>query len=158
MSYQPLQVKKIKQRTKIRGSALLVALFVIIIMTLLGGAILKMQMTSSETIAQEVLGTRALAAARTGMQIKLYKLLPLDLGISSGSSNNCTNSTYSQLTNISGLQQCKAIVTCENYANHDGVAYYRVVSTGECGSGTMANDSKDVVLSSRTIQVEARRL
>ncbi len=64
MFYQPLQVKKIKQRTKIRGSALLVALFVIIIMTLLGGAILKMQMTSSETIAQEVLGTRALAAAR----------------------------------------------------------------------------------------------
>ena len=156
MSYQPPQVNKIMQQTKVRGSALLVALFVIILMTLLGAAILKMQMTSSETIAQEVLGTRALAAARSGMQIHLYKNLPL-----APANGDCFNLTFNQpydFSSIKGLKNCKARVTCENYANHNGIAYLRLVSTGECGSGTMANDSKNIVLSSRTIQVEARRL
>lgn len=152
MSYQRPQISRITLPAKVNGSALLVALFVIILMTLLGGAILKMQMTSSETIAQEVLGTRALAAARSGMQIHLYKNLPF-----AGATASCFNQPYN-FSSIEGLNNCRATVTCENYANHDGVAYIRLVSTGECGSGTMANDSKNIVLSSRTIQVEARRL
>ena len=36
--------------------------------------------------------------------------------------------------------------------------FYRLTSTGECGAGTIEADSRVVVLSSRSIQVEARSL
>lgn len=143
----------LKQKTK--GSALIVALFVIIIIALLGGAMMKMQATSSENIAQEVLGTRALSAARTGMQVQLAKLFPV------GGTGFCPPSHVQLTYNLSetqGLEQCQATVTCDHYAEFDGVNYYRLESTGECGSGVITTNSQNVVLSSRTIQVEARNL
>lgn len=142
-----------KQRFKSNGSALIVALFVIVIVALLGGAMMKMQATSSENIAQEVLGTRALGAARTGMQVQLHKLFRLE------NMDGCPSaeSTYS-LSATQGLDQCSVTVTCERYAEFDGVNYYRLESTGECGSGEITTNSQNVVLSSRTIQVEARSL
>ncbi|MGJ8691083.1 MAG: hypothetical protein ACSHW0_01230 [Thalassotalea sp.] len=146
--------RAIKTKRRANGSALMIALFVIVVMALLGAAILNMQRTSSESIAQEVLGTRALAAARTGMQIQLQKLFPLK-----AVSGNCPNTTYIyDLAAIAGLPNCQAAASCTNYATHDGIAYYRLVSTSTCGSGDMKSDSSNIVLSSRTIQVEARRL
>ena len=36
--------------------------------------------------------------------------------------------------------------------------FYRLTSTGKCASSALVSNSKDVVVSSRTIQVEARCL
>ena len=153
MHNQTIKISVTLNSNKTKGSALIVALFVIVIMTLLGGAIMKMQATSSENIAQEVIGTRALAAARTGMQVQLQKLFPL------GGSGFCPNNplTYN-LSSIQGLQQCQVIVSCDNYLTHNEIKYYRLQSIGECGSGDITADSKNIVKSSRTIQVEARSL
>lgn len=144
-------------QAKQQGSALMLAMFIIIALTLLGGALMKVLSTSSETIAQEVIGTRALMAAKSAMQAELQKLFPLN-----STPNVCNATNNYGLPNsgndIAGLYHCDASTTCELYHTHDLIAYYRLTSTGKCGSGTIEADSKAVVKSSRPIQVEARSL
>lgn len=150
----------ITSRSKNRGSALMIALFVIIVMSLLGTALVNMQSTSSESIAQEVLGTRALAAARSGAQRQLTLLFPLAPAVGTG----CPASAYTGNfldgdppigNQVNGLQNCSVSVLCENYAANGATQYYRLTSTGTCGSGNIGTSSTNVV-SSRTIQIEAR--
>ncbi len=141
---------------KQQGSALLMAIFIMVVLMLLGTALVKVLSTSSEGIAQEVLGTRALMAAKAGAEAELTKLFPLNGAISA-----CNSSTsYDNFSNVSGLNNCRAVTSCNNYANHDAgegeVNYYRITSTGHCGIGNV--DSDGVVLSTRRVQVEARSL
>jgi len=150
-----------------KGSSLVLALFVIIILSLLGSILMRMISTSSETVSQEVLGTRAYMAANSAMQGELQRLFPLnptalDNYCEPEDSNNYNFQTAGN-ADIPGLYDCKAFTTCDNYySDADNplavVRYYRLTSTGECGSGTIEADSKNVVVSSRTLQIEARSL
>jgi MSHA biogenesis protein MshP len=136
-----------------QGSALVLAVFIMVVVMLLGASLIKILSTSSETIAQEVLGTRALAAANSAMQGQMQVLFPLNNAVGS-----CPASTGYSFVAIDGLKSCTASVSCDNYVTHNSINYYRLKSTGTCGTGTMAADSNAVVLSSRTVQVEARSL
>ena len=60
------------------GSALVIAIFVLVIMTLIGSALIRMQSSSAETVVYEVMGTRAYAAAQTGIQWQLTEIFPLN--------------------------------------------------------------------------------
>ncbi|MFT5755747.1 MAG: MSHA biogenesis protein MshP [Alteromonadaceae bacterium] len=144
---------------KQKGSSLVMAIFVIVVLSLLGSALVQVLSTSSEAIAQEVLGTRALAAANSGMQGHLQKIFPLTGG------DSCPPITTPlptyNFSNVKGLYTCSAVVTCEPYITKlNEIAYYRVISTGSCGVGDIEATSfnKSIVISSRTVQVEARRL
>ncbi|WDE10945.1 MSHA biogenesis protein MshP [Thalassomonas haliotis] len=145
-----------------RGSALMLALFVLTVLLMLGAALMRTLSSSSETIAQEVLGTRALAAANSGMQAHLVQLFPHNLA-----QDSCPADATYNFDGISGLDHCSAVVTCSllfpdtSNTNRKGfdVAYFSLTSTGNCGTAAineMQADSKNIVLSSRTIQVEAR--
>lgn len=143
---------------KQRGSSIVLALFIIIILTLLGGVLMKMLSTSSETVSQEVLGTRAYMAANSAMQAQLQKLFPLNTtGVCSSEGYDLESSPD---VDIPGLYDCNATTTCDDYYTDaiNNVTYYRLTSTGNCGSTTMATNSDGLVYSSRTIQVEARSL
>lgn len=137
----------------------MLALFVIIVLLLLGSALVKVLSTSSETLAQEVIGTRALMAANAGMQAHLLKTFPLNPDPLVAPA--CpANFDYNGFTNITGLKHCWARVTCNLYGPDDeGVSYFRLESTGECGSSAISErNSEGAVRSSRTIQVDARSL
>ncbi len=164
-NYNRSKIKPSKLQTKQQGSALMLSLFIIIVLTLFGSALVKVLSTSSEAIAQEVIGTRALMAANSAMQAELAALFPLatDAAIPNPVGTcNATNTHTLQLSghDIAGLYHCKASTTCNLYhTDIDSlISYYRLTSTGECGSSTIAANSKGVVRSSRTIQVEARGL
>ncbi len=147
-----------------QGSSLILALFVIIILTLLGSILMRMISTSSETVSQEVLGTRAYLAANSAMQSELMLLFPHNAVAGVCNANNVFPYDFQTPLNddIPGLYDCSATTTCDNYypTTPDPLAtqYYRLTSTGECGSGVMDANSKVIVKSSRTIQVEARSL
>ena len=146
------------------GSALLMTLFLILVLLLLGGALMRVLSTSSEAIAQEVIGTRAYMAANSAMQAELQRLFPLN------STSTCPLASLPALTSshdfsdtgkdIDGLYHCTAETSCSLYATNPTTdeKFYRVTSTGKCGSSALESDSKNVVVSSRTIQVEARSL
>ncbi len=149
--------------SKQQGSSLVLALFVIIILTLLGSVLMRMISTSSETVSQEVLGTRAYMAANSAMQGELQLLFPLNVTSSNTCDTEFTDKPYDLQTtlnqDITGLYGCTAATSCAPYhTGLDGTKYYRLTSTGECGSGFMDANSKVIVKSSRTIQVEARSL
>jgi MSHA biogenesis protein MshP len=161
--YNDTKIKRNKWQTEQQGSALILALFIIIVLTLFGSALVKVLSTSSEAIAQEVIGTRALMAANSGMQAELSVLFPLATNAANphpiGTCNaNNTHSLQSSGNDIAGLYHCNSNTTCDLYYTQNLVNYYRLTSTGECGSSSIASDSKGVVRSSRTIQIEARSL
>jgi MSHA biogenesis protein MshP len=162
-NYNRSKIKLSKLQTNQHGSALMLSLFIIIVLTLFGSALVKVLSTSSESIAQEVIGTRALMAANSAMQAELSVLFPLatdaaiphPAGICNASN---THNLPPSGSDIPGLYHCRASTTCDPYHTQDLINYYRLTSTGECGSSDISADSKNVVRSSRTIQVEARSL
>ena len=137
---------QMSKSNKQKGSALVLALFIIVIMTLLGTALVRMLSSNAETIVYEVLGTRAYQAAQAGAQRKLSEIFPLD----SPSTISCpaTNSEW-DFSAIDGLQGCTVEVECTAISFED-VTYYTITSTGQCA---VAN-----VVTSRIIEVNARSL
>ncbi len=150
MYLQPKKQSLVKQQ----GSALMLALFVMIVLMLLGSALVKILSTSSETIAQEVIGTRALMAASAGMQAHLQKTFPLN----TPNPQACPADYSYDLSGVDGLKHCWAHVTCIAYSTPGTESYYRFVSQGDCGSSAIDSESIGIVRSSRTLQVEARNL
>ncbi len=154
-------INQSSQLPKPRGSALILAVFVMVVIMLLGTTMVELMSTSSEAVAQEVLGTRALAAANSGMQGQLQKLFPLNAAPPTFTCPAPPATPFTanyNFSTITGLYQCSAVVTCSNYITHNSVKYYRLKSIGTCGSGTLTVNSAAIVLSSRSVQVEARSL
>lgn len=114
-----------------RGSAILIALFVIVIMALLAAAMGRFLVDSSEKHTVEVRGVRALMAAQSGLEIALYRLYP------SGQwqGQQCAASTSLSFTDA-GLTGCQAIVTCNKVSVSAAGATqtaYDFSSEGRCG-------------------------
>ena len=139
---------RVKNRTlnKQKGSALVIAIFIIVVMTLLGSALVRMISANAETIAYEVIGTRAYQAAQAGSQIKMSELFPL-----LPSSGLCLDDVEYDFSTIEGLDNCKAVnVGCTEEATVDDVTYYTITSTGQC--------SVAGIFTSRQIEISAKRL
>lgn len=132
---------------KQQGSALVLALFIMVVTTLLGAALVRMISSNSETIVYEVIGTRAYQAAQAGAQRKLSEVFPLLPG-----SVQCSqNSLYNEFSTVQGLNNCVAInVDCIEGPIVDDITYYTITSTGQCNVAE--------VFTSRTIEIKARRL
>lgn len=131
---------------KQKGSALVIAIFVIVVITLLGGALVRMMGSTSETIAYEVIGTRSFQAAKAGAQRKMSELFPLlpNNGV-------CLGDVEYDFSAIKGLENCKAaIVNCIVDATVHDVTYYTITSTGQCDIAG--------VFTSRQIKIRARIL
>ena len=129
-----------------KGSALVIAIFVIIVMSLLGAGLVKILASRSESVAYEVIGTRAFQAAQAGSQRKMRELFPL-----LPNSGVCLGGVEYDFSTIEGLENCKAVnVGCIEDATVDGITYYTVTSTGQC--------SVAGVFTSREIEIKARGL
>jgi MSHA biogenesis protein MshP len=142
---------KVQGNKKQRGSALVIAIFVIIVMSLLGAALVKIMTSSQENVAYEVLGTRAYLAAQSGAQWQLAQLFPV--GLTSTTLNRCNDVSQRPpiIDHIPGLKNCKIVspVTCDDFL-HLNVVYYTIRSVGECNI--------DGEFTSRIIEIEARSL
>ena len=133
------------QSQKQHGSALVIALFIIVVMALLVGAMSKLLSASSESVSYEVLGTRAFFAAQSGMERTLSLLYALDqINVTS-----CpTLPPLIDFSAVAGLEQCNATLSCAPAASttETGVTHFYLTSTGRCGTGGVS--------SSRTIEME----
>ena len=144
-----LQVINKPNIEKQRGSALVIAIFVIIVMTLLGTALVRMLSTEAESVAFEVIGTRAFQAAQSGMQWQLQQVFPLGSSGVACPSATSTKSFVNSGNDGRGLKNCEAKLQCESF-EHKSITYYQLESTGTCTVGG--------VKTSRTIAVDARSL
>ncbi|AOW77499.1 hypothetical protein A3Q34_11905 [Colwellia sp. PAMC 20917] len=145
-----------------QGSALVIAVFIIVVMTVLGLALIRLLNTSSESVAYEVMGTRAYATAQIGVQWVGREIFPLGTGAAlhcDGSTVSVNNNSFvspqtlnppSGISNNDGLANCQiSSLICKDL-KYDGVAYFTITSTGQCNVGG--------IITSRTIVIEARSL
>jgi len=137
------------KKRKQQGSALVIAIFVIIVMTLLGLALVRMISASSEAIVYEVLGTRAFQSAQTGLQWTLQQTFPLGDSSNAASCAVVKAATPPILSGSEGLAQCLFVHDCTS-KDVDGVTYYTLESTGQCSDAG--------IVTSRKLEVEARSL
>lgn len=145
--------RKLKAPNEQRGSALVLALFIIVVTTLLGTALVRMISANSETIVYEVVGTRAYQAAQAGAQRKLSEVFPLNTSTppASPTPGQCLGSEDYSFSTVEGLENCTASdVICTLGPTVDDVAYYTIVSTGQC--------TVSEIFTSRTIEIRARSL
>jgi MSHA biogenesis protein MshP len=132
---------------KQRGSMLVIAVFVIIVFSLLGLTLTRMLASSSDAIIHEVYGLRALSAARTGVEQAISAAFPL--APEAPSCNAAPVAPVNFNSNIKGLENCSYVAGCEAITVTDGATYtyYRFESTGSCLVGE--------ILVSRRISVDA---
>jgi MSHA biogenesis protein MshP len=129
----------LKSNHNIKGFSLPLAIFILVIVSLLALAIFRMTALNQNSVTQEVLTARALFAAESGAQAQMMRLFPLS-GIA-----NCSAQTIN--FNSAGLNNCSASSTCVNRIVN-GTTYYTIESNGRC---TVAGFT-----ALRTIEVEAK--
>lgn len=134
----------IPQCKKQQGSMLVIALFVIIIMALLGLTMVRLLSASADAVIHEVYGVRALNAAQSSLEISIRQAFPA----TQDGASVCTSSSYT-FNAIPGLQNCTASATCTLITGFEDetIEYYRFQSTGFCSAGK--------VTASRTVAVDA---
>jgi MSHA biogenesis protein MshP len=109
---------------------LVIALFVIIVLALLGLTMTRLLSSSSETIIYEVLGQRALNAARSGIECALANEFD----------SSCSKSNDEAFTGVAGLENCSYFVTPASKPIQDGLkqfTYWTFTGEGKCTAGNI---------------------
>jgi len=128
-----------------RGSALVIAIFVLVVMSLLGATLVRMLSSNAQSIVYEVMGTRAFQAAQIGVQWQLQQIFPINTKVAQA----CPNSIAPPvLSSIEGLDNCIIVFPECTTLPVDLTTYYTIKSTGQCKVGE--------VITSRTVEVQAR--
>ncbi len=132
-----------RRMTQSEGSTLVLALFIILLMSTLVLALLSQQLSSSNAVSYEVQGQRAFNAAQSGLQRALVQLYPLN------GSGNCAAVTPNLSFNGTGLVGCSVVISCLEVSNPQEASrpLFRLQSQGIC----LANE----VTTSRVVTMDA---
>lgn len=128
-----------------RGSALVIAVFIIVVMLALTFSLASLLRSGSETVVYEVQGGRTLFAAQSALELALTQLFPLN---SSAAGCAAIPPTYSFSTDA--LRSCTASISCQAYTDSSAgeATLYQLSSTASCNAGA--------ILTRRTVQIEVR--
>ncbi|MCC5826039.1 type II secretory pathway component [Alkalimonas sp.] len=138
-----------------QGSALVVAIFVIVVIFGLLLAMSRILLSSSESVVYEVLGTRALLAAQSGLELAATQLFPLEQETAS-----CAAVSAQFILTGHGLSNCRVRLSCSASVSLDtGTSQgqlFLLQSSGECRSQSdwsMPCQNAELC-ASRTVQME----
>lgn len=135
------------------GSALVVAIFVIVVLGLLVATLSRLTVSSSDSVVTEVLGARAYNAAQTGLNIAMMEVFPLGQpsfdAISDCDDFTLTSPVVFSATTDPGLAQCDVTLTCID-VEFRNQKYFEITAVGQCEAGESA--------ASRTLSVEVSGL
>lgn len=131
-----------------RGSALVVAIFVIVVTGLLVATLSRLVTTSSDSVVVEVYGTRAYTAAQSGLQQGMYELFPLNQSMA-----NCAAVTDEpvDLSGIPALAGCQVTVSCEEFGYTAEDTHYRIEALGQCQVGAQTTE-RLLAMEARTVE------
>ena len=128
-----------------RGFAVVMATVLLLVLSAIAAAVLELGITQNTTSAQDLQSTRALAAARSGTELGLFKALssttPADPW------KTCSN--LSQTFDLSATTGFRVTVTCNSWSYNEGesspgtpnvVRVYRIEATA-CNSSSACPDA-----------------
>lgn len=142
---------------RMRGSALMIALFVIVVMALLAAAMGRFLVDSGEKNTVEVRSVRALLAAQSGLEVALYRLFPKRSLAQPTPPAVCPATSTLNFANNPGLTNCQAAIRCTMVPvtyNGSVTNGYRLESVGTCGNSDLNSANPDFAVS-RTLMAEA---
>lgn len=137
--------------TRQRGAALAIALFVLLIVALLGLTLVRALNDSANAVASDVLGTRAQLAAQSGVQLLMTELYPLDAELNTTVCPARTGNEPPVVRNYAftaeGLTQCNAAVRCNQLqlsSPYSGT-HVRIIAEGSCTGGSLTFSKRTLV-------------
>jgi len=116
--------RSLKPMRKQQGSMLVIALFIIIVISLLAASLSRILSSSADGIANEVYNAKATYAAESGIELGMYKALV---------ESKCLAKFDWDIKNYNGLDNCKVNIEC-NVIDSDLSLYY-LKSTSICDGG-----------------------
>jgi len=133
------------KHNKQRGSALVIAVFIIVVMLALTLSLAQLLRSGSDTVVYEVQGSRSLFAAQSALELALTELFPLN-----GATTGCAGLTINYAFSGAALQSCNASVSCRAYTDSSPgeATLFQLASTANCIAGDFQTQ--------RTVQVEVR--
>ncbi|CCN83274.1 putative MSHA biogenesis protein MshP [Vibrio nigripulchritudo SFn27] len=124
------------------GSVLIIAIFVIVVMGMLGLTLIRLEWSNQDTLTREVLGTQAWFLAHSGNEWGLTYMYPLNESAAvSNLDTRCTSLDTDAVAAASAIRQnadapCSSlIIECEGSGSGD-LRFYRISSVAVCGSTT----------------------
>lgn len=133
------------------GGALAVAIFIIVVMSIIGIAMVRILSDLGRATVSDVYGARAYAAARSGAEVFLTDLFPLDspsdFSVCPIRDANPPAEQFAQSFTIAGLSGCETSVACDRLelnAPYSGT-HIRIVTQGICDTGA-GEFSRQVIL------------
>ncbi len=139
-----------KTPLKQRGSMLVIALFVIIVLAFLAYAMIRITNISADANVYEVYGARALNAANSGVERALNEIFMPTGGVSSVQACSAFPKTYDLSTVGVEFSGCNNItVNCGSFlVTQTGFTHFQLESTASCVAGEFTTQ--------RSVAVEAR--
>ncbi len=128
-----------------QGSAIVIAVFIIVVMSLLAAALTRMLQDSQQGVGYEVYGTRAYLAANAGVELGLLKLFPLG-----GGAVVCDYTLNLDLSAQVAFHGCLIEYSCATKLVDINNKIYQVDSTAKCDAGEF--------VTRRKIQAQAKEL
>ncbi|CDT99889.1 putative MSHA biogenesis protein MshP [Vibrio coralliirubri] len=120
-----------------KGSVLVVAVFVIVVMGFLATSLVQVQWSNHDTLTRKQLGTQAWLLAHSANEWALTQVYPLTVSpaVSTSVSTVCSNLNSNQVS--SGMSTICTVnqLTCRQIGVLDGVGFFKIESTAVCGSG-----------------------
>lgn len=114
------------------GSAIIIAIFVIIVISLLGAGLMSLQRDSAESTSYEVYAARAYLSAYSASEIGLAQIFPLQISGAVGTKCEASKTT-AILPDTVGFHGCSADYSCTSRAASAGIpTIYTVVSEATC--------------------------
>ena len=127
-----------------RGAALAVAIFIIVVMSILGVVMIRILGNLGQANVSDVYSARAYAAARSGAEVFLTDLFPLNSPVAAEqcqvrSADIPTNLVFSTSYEVSGLNSCHVEVRCDRIDLEPPFSgtHFRITSQGRCNAGDM---------------------
>ncbi|CDT63362.1 putative MSHA biogenesis protein MshP [Vibrio coralliirubri] len=120
-----------------KGSVLVVAIFVIVVMGFLATSLVQVQWSNHDTLTRKQLGTQAWLLAHSANEWALTQVYPLTVSpaVSTSVSTVCSslnsNPVSGGMSTICTVDQ----LTCRQIGVLDGVGFFKIESTAICGSG-----------------------
>lgn len=120
---------------KQQGNMLVMAMFAMVILSLLGISMATLLTSSERTIVNEVLGERAEQASRAGLEILIYAIHPAN-----DSTIYICNASFNltRFSTLEGMEGCSVVVRCDTRdVSFSGGRdwHYEAKSTATCSAG-----------------------
>ena len=128
-----------KVPSRIRGSGLVAAIALIIVVALMALGIAQTVQLGAGSVSLDILSQRALLAANSGAQLGLNRVF------APAGATSCINRAW-DVSGLAGLPACQATVSCSSDLVR-GKTYYTVTSTGSC--------TADILQAERSVLVRA---